>query len=247
MIGDLLAAEEHILKDVKIESRMVTTSVIIPAYNEEKGLAIVLEKIFRATNGNCEVIVVDDGSDDATWEVASEFACRQIRHGTNRGKGEALKTGLSHSRGDYVIFIDADDTYPSEAIPEMAEALETYDMVYCSRSNGRVYMPRLNRIGNKIFQSLIRHIYGFKVSDYSTGLYGMKKHHLETMNISSRGFAIEPEIAIKASRMKLRMKEIPVLYRPRVGQTKLSSLGAGFEHMKVILGLIFWRPPHRKP
>ena len=217
MTTELLAAEERILKHIRIKPRIITFSIIVPAYNEEKGLGIVLEKIFRSVNGNCEVIVVDDGSGDATAEVASGFACRKISHVTNRGKGEALKTGVRHSKGDHVIFIDADDTYPAEVIPQMAEALESCDVVYGSRTNGRDNIPRFNRVGNAIFQNLIKYIYGFKASDYCTGLYGMKKRYLEMMDIKmSQNVLIGLAaflIALWAT-MSLDRRESPTAERP---------------------------------
>ncbi len=221
--------------------RRIFSSIVVPAFDEEIGLPVVLEKIFRSVNGHSEVIVVDDGSQDATAEVASRFPCRVIRHERNRGKGEAMKTGIRHAQGECVIFIDADDTYPAQVLSQMEEALESYDVVYASRVSGRHNICLLNRIGNAILQNLVRRIYGFKPRDYSTGLYGMKKRYLEMMDISSYGFAIEPEIAIKGSRMKLRMKEIHIEYRPRLGKTKLNSLRAGFDHLTAIFGLLFWR------
>jgi len=218
-------------------------SIIVPAYNEEAGLAVILEKIHMAVDGVCEVLVVDDGSNDNTAEVAAGFPCRLVRHPRNLGKGEALRSGVRQAVGKYIIFIDADDTYPAEAIPLMYEALESCDIVYASRKAGRNNIPPLNRLGNFIFQHMICRIYGFEASDYSTGLYGIRKHHLEVMRVNSQGFAIEPEIAIKATRMKLQVGEIPVEYRPRVGQAKLGSLRAGFEHLTTILRLLFWQPP----
>ncbi len=223
----------------------VTTSIVIPAYDEEKGLPTLLDNVFRSVDGICEVIVVDDGSRDRTSEVACAFTkCSVIKHEANRGKGEALKTGVRHAKGDYVIFIDADNTYPAKAISQIADNLEFSDIVYGARSLGRYRIPLFNRLGNMIFQSMIKYIYGFPGSDYSTGLYGIKKTYLESMNIQASGFAIEPEIAIKASRMRLCVKEVPIEYQPRLGKAKLVGPKAGFEHLMTITRLVFWRPSH---
>ena len=235
-----LRAAERLSPEKSTAESGVTTSIIVPAYNEEKGIPVTLEGIFNAVDGACEVLVVDDGSVDTTSEVASLFPCHIIRHEENRGKGEALKTGIKHASGEYVIFIDADGTYPADVIPQICEALVSCDIVYGSRTIGRHNIPRFNLIGNIVFQNMIRHIYGFKASDYATGLYGIRKHYLEMMDINSRGFAIEPEIAIKASRMKLRVQEIPIAYQSRIGKAKLNGLNAGFEHLRTILRLAFW-------
>jgi glycosyltransferase involved in cell wall biosynthesis len=238
--ANLLSADT-VVKLPEIRSGIVAT-VIIPAYNEEKGLPVVLESLFKAVDGQCEVLVVDDGSRDGTSRVASGFRCGVIRHGRNRGKGEAMKTGVRHARGDSVIFIDADGTYPTEVIPHMVEELAFSDVVYCSRAGGRDNIPRLNRLGNAFFQSVLKYIYGFAACDYSTGLYGIRKRHLQKMRIQSRGFSIEPEIAIKATRMKLKMHDIPIQYQPRIGKPKLCGFSAGFEHLKIIFRLLLWRP-----
>ena len=239
-IGADLSSAETIVKLPETEPGF-TTTIVIPAYNEEEGLPVVLESLRKSVNGQHEVLVVDDGSSDATTRVASLYRCGVIRHGRNRGKGEAMKTGLRYARGESVIFIDADGTYPADAIPRVTEALESCDAVYCSRASGRENIPRFNRLGNAVFQGIMRRVYHFEPRDYSTGLYGMKKRHLQKMGISSTGFAIEPEIAIKACRMNLRIRDIPIHYQQRIGQTKLSGFNAGVDHLRTMTKLLFWR------
>ena len=220
------------------------TTIIVPAYNEEDGISVVLEKLSNiiAGDNNCEVIVVDDGSSDATAEIAGRFGFKVLRHEINRGKGNAVKTGIAHAEGEKIIWIDADDSYPAEFIPQMIESLDKYDLVVCSRKYGRENIPSFNRIGNFIFRNMIKRIYGFKPYDPCSGLYGARKQYLKKMNISARRFSIEPEISMKAGRMKLKMLDIPIEYRSRVGDTKLNSVKVGFEDMWAILRLIFWRP-----
>ncbi len=223
------------------ESQHITTSIIVPVFNEEAGLPTVLDKLFKLRGNGYEVIVIDDGSTDKSWEVARQFPCRLIKHELNRGKGEALKTGIKNARGSDVIWIDADDTYPVDTIPQIADALKNYDMVVCSRVYGKENIPRFNRLGNWIFRTMIKTIYGFKPRDPCTGLYGAKKFHLEMMELSSKRFAIEPEISIKGSRMKLKMLDIPVEYQPRIGNAKLTAIRAGLDNLKIILSLLLWQ------
>ncbi len=225
-----------------MDSKRVLNTIIIPAWEEEEVLPVVLTKVIQIIDDSYEVIVVDDGSDDGTAEVASRFPCRVIRHKVNKGKGEALQTGITQAKGENIIWIDADDSYPVELIPRMVEAFDSYDMVVCSRKYGRENIPPFNRIGNFIFRNMIKGIYGFKPYDPCTGLYGAKKCYLEMMKLSSRRFAIEPEISIKGSRMKLKMLEIPIEYRARVGDSKLNAVKVGFEDLWTILRLIPWRP-----
>ena len=223
------------------ESRQISTTVIVPAYNEEDGLPVTLDKLQKVLDDSYEVIVVDDGSTDRTPEIARRFSCRFFRHEVNQGKGEALRTGIRHARGHNVIWIDADDTYPVETIPRMVEALDEYDVVVGSRAWGNENIPRFNRLGNWIFRTMIKGFYGFQAHDPCTGLYGARKVYLELMDLSSKRFAIEPEISIKSSRMKLKTLDIPLRYRPRIGDTKLNAIQVGYEDLKTILGLVFWR------
>ena len=238
----LLQAAQWVVEEVKL---CPATSVIVPAYDEEEGLPMVLEKIFKVIDKRYEVLVVDDGSTDRTAEVASKFPVGLIRYETNMGKGEALKTGVARARGENIIWIDADDTYPAELLPQITRALGSYDVVVCSRKYGRSNIPLFNRFGNFIFRTLIKGIYGSTPYDPCSGLYATKKRHLEAMELSAHRFAIEPEISIKGSRMKLKMLDIPIEYQTRVGDTKLNGVKVGFEDLITILKLVFWQPGRR--
>jgi glycosyltransferase involved in cell wall biosynthesis len=214
------------------------TTVVIPAYNEEEGIAAVLQELLAATDDSYEVLVVDDGSDDNTRKVATSFPCRIVSHSACRGKGEAIKTAIGMAKGRNVVFIDADGSYPAKIIPEIALALEKYDMVVASRVAGKQNVPAFNRIGNAIFRQSIRHLYGFRPYDPLTGLYGVNKAHLLSMDLSSSGFGIEAEMAIKGARMGLRMFDIPIEYRARIGQAKLHGLKDGFRIFLTIVSLL---------
>lgn len=225
----------------KTELVQPVTTIIVPAYNEQDGLPVVLRKILSVIDESYEVVVVDDGSTDRTSEVACQFQCRLIRHETNRGKGEAIKTGVRNAKGRNVICIDADDTYPVETIPRIAEALTSYDLVVGSRRYGRENIPAFNRLGNFVFCFLIRKAYGFKPQDPLTGLWGIRKCCAEKILPEAR-WVPDAEMQMKAARMRLRMFDIPIAYAPRIGQTKLHALKGGYEHLRLILSLLFWKP-----
>ena len=216
-------------------------TIIVPAYNEEKGIDLVLKAIAKVINNDYEILVVDDGSNDNTYQVALKYPCNIVRHKVNIGKGEAIKTGVLNAKGDYLLFIDADDSYPVDVIPLMALGLNNYKMVIGSRLYGKNNIPAFNRFGNFIFRTMIRGIYGFTPHDPLTGLWGIRKVDIQKILPTMRA-APDAEIAIKAAKSKLPMLDVPITYRPRVGRTKLNPIKAGFEHVYLILSLLFWKP-----
>src|SRR3990172_10494086 len=138
------------------------TSIVIPAYNEEAGFCVVVEKLFRSIDGSYEVIVVDDGSADATRDVALRFPCRVICHSGNLGKAAAMKAGIRAARGENVIFVDADDTYPVTVVTKISEGLSRYDMVSTCRAVQGNSMSLSHRLGNGLFRWMICHLYSFR-------------------------------------------------------------------------------------
>lgn len=205
------------------------TTIVIPAFNEEEGLLAVLGELYGVIDDEYEILVVDDGSTDATFDVACQFPCRVVKHVANSGKGAAMRTGIALAMGENVIFIDADGTYPAALVPEIVRFLsDGYRHVRCTRREGRKRIPLINRVGNFFLDAGIAVFSGIWSRDFLTGLYGLKKQDLLDMEIVSQGFDIESEIAIKAGAMGLRSKEVSFAYRERIGQVKLQSLPDGF-------------------
>jgi len=220
---------------------MKEATIIVPAYNEETGLPVVLDKV-RELGRDYEIIVVDDGSSDGTARITNHDGVIVIRHWHNQGKGSALLTGFSHASSDIVVWIDADDTYPVEKIPDMVSAIHNgYDIVTCPRLKGRHNIPKFNRVGNWLFTTMIRTMYSFPGHDVCTGLIAIKREYLLRMSLLSRGFAIEPEVCLKSGRLGLRLLEIPIEYAVRRGSSNLNGIKAGWEDLTTILKMSFWR------
>src|SRR5690348_5661762 len=110
------------------EAGGVTTTVVLPAFNEAAALPGVLKELEDQLPGDYEVLVVDDGSTDDTAEVAERGPCRLVRHKTNRGKGVAIRTGIAEASGENVVIMDADATYPVTAIEHLVEHLADHDL-----------------------------------------------------------------------------------------------------------------------
>lgn len=217
-------------------------SVIVPAHNEEESLPIVLDEL-QALGEDIEVVVVDDGSTDRTAEIASHYRCRLVQHESNRGKAEAIRTGIAAASAEKIIFIDGDDTYPASAVPQLIDALEDHDLVTGRRMFSKENIRLTNRIGNWLFSTAIKRLYGFKPNDPLTGLYGLRKAVAQQMRLDSEGFGIETEMCAKAAAMNLRTLEIPIAYRERVGESKLRPFRDGYLILRTIGGLlIFYNP-----
>jgi glycosyltransferase involved in cell wall biosynthesis len=202
-------------------------TVIVPAFNEEGGLAAVLNELRDELDENIEILVVDDGSTDRTASVAEAAGARLVRHPRNRGKGAALRTGLEHAAGERIVVIDADGTYPVREIGRMLDLLDTHDLVLGARRVGRANIPRVNRLGNAIFSTGIRTLSGLQAADPLTGLYATWRRHLQAMQLRSDGFGIETEITMKSAAMGLATADHAIPYGSRVGRTKLRPLRDG--------------------
>lgn len=230
----------HILKLMRPR---VSTSVVLPAYNEEDALPLVLDALLKTLDRSYEVLVVDDGSTDRTRSVAEGFGVRVLVHQQNQGKGAAMRTGASHALGRKIIFIDADATYPVAMIPALSAKLDEFDLVRGLRVEGRRHMPVINRVGNSLFEMLVRAIHRVDSSDVLTGMYGLRAESLHRMKLTSTGFDIESEIVIKAGTLGLRTSCIPISYHERVGTKKLSSLRDGLKILRRVMALaVLTRP-----
>jgi glycosyltransferase involved in cell wall biosynthesis len=216
-----------------------TATLLIPAYDEERGLAAVLSRLADKPIAGLEVIVVDDGSKDATASVAERHEVRLLTHPVNRGKGAAVQTGLAAAAGPKIVVIDADDTYPLDAIPGLLELLDTHDHVRGTRQSGRANIPPVNRFGNAMIALAVRLVSGVRSPDPLTGLYALRAADLRRMRLTSTGFGLETEIAVKSARMKLRTADLPIRYGARQGESKLSPVRDGVVILKTILSLVW--------
>ncbi len=211
-----------------VDERPVAATIILPAYNEAVALPAVLGGLLAALAPDCEIIVVDDGSTDATASVARDYPCRLLRHPRNRGKGAAVRTGLSAARGDFVIVMDADATYPASAVPRMIALAREYDIVRCTRHEGTANIPPLNRLGNHLFDRVLQALHGLEGVDHLSGLYGARRAALDAMGLTAERFDLEVEIGVKARALRLRATSLPVEYGARQGEKKLRAWRDGW-------------------
>lgn len=226
----------HVSADTATPGPLPAT-VLLPAYNEEVGLSVLLPPLLELSHERFEVLVVDDGSTDSTASLAESMGCRVVRHAVNAGKGVAVRTGLRASRGEKVVIMDADDTYPVDAVLEIISRLDECEMVVGVRTLGRTNIPPLNRLGNAVLTRAIRVASGSRWTDPLTGFYGLRRNALERMDLRSNGFSVEAEIAMKSVRLGLRVVDHPIVYRARAGASKLHPIRDGIRIAAVIASL----------
>ena len=219
---------------------MSKLTVVIPAYNEENGIAEIMNRTLAAREGlktvgvgEFELIVVNDGSKDRTRQIAEEIAAGdpdvRVINQVNRGYGGALKTGFSQATGDLVGFLDADGTYPPEYFPQLcAAAQKGVDLVIGSRMAGEESkMPVVRRIGNWLFATLLSILGWQRVTDSASGMRVFKKSSLERMYPLPNGLNLTPVMSTRAIHEGLKVVEVPIPYSERVGRSKLSALRDG--------------------
>jgi hypothetical protein len=226
--------------------RMTTLSVVIPAFNEEDSIQEVMSRVLSVRTrlaacgiGGLELLVVDDGSRDRTPElVEATPGARLIRHRVNGGYGAALKTGFSAARGEWIGFLDADGTYPPEHFPELCQVAlaEDADIVIGSRMAGaESQMPRVRRLGNLIFASLVSLVSAQHITDSASGMRVFKKTILERIYPLPDGLNLTPVMSTRALHEGLKMVEVPIPYSERQGRSKLSVVRDGMRFAQSIV------------
>lgn len=234
---------------------MTTLSVVIPAFNEESGIEEISNRVLRVRDSlkqvgveGFELLVVDDGSKDRTAEIAENVdGVRLIRHPKNKGYGAALKTGFNEASGDLVGFLDADGTYPPEYFPALCTKIfEGYDLVIGSRMAGeKTEMPLVRKIGNKFFAGMISLLARQKITDSASGMRVFKKEALEKMGPLPDGLNLTPIMSTRALHENIRMVEVPIPYKERIGRSKLSVVRDGIRYVQTITWTVLLYNPIR--
>lgn len=229
---------------------MSQLSLVVPAFNEEQGLATVLERVLASGEEvrrqhpditGVEVIVVDDGSIDATAAVAAAIpAVKLIRHDVNRGYGAALKTGFASARGDYLAFLDADATYPPETLPVLVRPLleGRADVVVGARVSDREGgMPKIRALGNWLFARLLSWVIEARVTDCASGIRVFPRSLLADVLDLPDGFNFIVAMSTVTMQKGMRVLEVPTPYFARVGHSKLRVMADGLAFLSSIVGV----------
>lgn len=227
---------------MKNSPKKIHNSIVIPAFNEEQGLPFVLADVAKVINKSYEVTIVDDGSSDKTHLVKAPFKFKMIRFLENKGKGAALIKGFEQSKGENIIWTDADGAYPVSKIPQIVKLLDSgFDLVYTTRRD-RHNISIISRVGIRFLQIILTLFNATEVTEPFSGLCAIKSKYLPKMHLESKRWAIELEIAMKAKRMGLNTKEISIPYKRRIGSSKLNQFVAGIQMLIALAKFYNWKP-----
>ena len=229
-------------------------TIVIPALNEEEAIAGTISRCLEARReiataaglDSVEVIVVSDGSTDRTAEIASSFSdVKVIVFERNRGYGAAIMEGFRQGSGTLVGFLDADGTCDPRYFAAMCRLAldERFDVVLGSRMGPESKMPKVRRVGNRLYAALLGFLSGRFVTDTASGMRVLRRSALETLYPLPTGLHFTPAMSARALMSGLRIAEVPMQYHERVGRSKLSVLKDGVRFLQAILAsALCYRP-----
>jgi glycosyltransferase involved in cell wall biosynthesis len=236
---------------------MSTFSLIIPAYNEEQAIGAITERCLAArkaiTEGTdidtVEIIVVNDGSQDRTAEIAAQYpAVRLVSYEHNRGYGAAIKAGFAVARGDVLGFLDADGTCDPLFFRDLYRFCqeEQADIVLGSRLNPQSRMPLLRWVGNVLYALLLGILSSRAVTDTASGMRVLRRSVLPKLYPLPDGMHFTPAMSAKALLDSgLSIAEVPMPYNERVGVSKLKVVSDGVHFLQTILDAALMLRPAR--
>lgn len=214
----------------------ISISVFFPCYNEEKNIGKLLSKTIQflpTIASDYEIIVVDDGSSDATSEISQNFSrenlkVKVIRHETNMGYGVALRTGFENCKKEYIFFTDGDNQFDIKEITKLLPYVRDFDIVAGFRIKRKDNFIR--RISEFSFNRLVRILFGLKIKDINCAFKLYKKEVIKKIKLQSSWGFINSELLIHAKKMGFTIKQVGVTHYPRQWGTQTGASS------KVILG-----------
>ncbi len=216
-------------------------SVVIPCLNEADNIEECVRRsrgVLKAAGLDGEVIVADNGSTDGSADLAAAAGAHVV-HVSRRGYGSAYLGGFEEARGEYVVMLDADLTYPFDRIPAFVQSLrDGAELVMGDRMDNIQpgAMPWLHRyVGNPLLSGTLNLFFRTGIRDAHCGMRGFRRDVLPRLDLRTTGMEFASEMVIRASKEKLDIREFPIEYHPRGGQSKLSSFRDGWRHLRFLL------------
>lgn len=220
---------------------MVNVSVVIPTRNEEASIGRVLDELhqaFEGTSRTYEILVVDTLSEDRTVAIAREKGARVVPE-DRRGYGRAYKTGFNAAEGEFIATLDADWTYPAHEIPRIATLLEEEGWDFVSGDRLSHLDPEAmevhHRLGNALLNKTASLLHGVRLRDSQSGMWVFRRGILDQLRLGSEGMPFSEELKLEVVEKGLRFTEIPIRYRPRMGEAKIRSLADGWGNIRFLI------------
>jgi glycosyltransferase involved in cell wall biosynthesis len=214
-----------------------STSVVIPAYNEAESIGGVVRSMAEAGSWR-EILVVDDGSEDATAERARDAGAHVVRHPYNKGNGAAVKTGLRQATGEFIVIIDADGQHRAALAPRLVARLGEYDLVVGARPDAtQATLGR--RIGNFILARLASFLAGREIPDLTSGFRAARTSCLlEFIHLLPNGFSTPTTTTLAFIRAGYNVAFETADADTRVGRSKIRFARDGFKFFLILLRVI---------
>ena len=219
----------------------VEVSVVIPCLNEAENIeeTVRLSQAALDSAGIVgEVVVADNGSEDGSAELATAAGARVV-HESRRGYGSAYLAGFGAARGEYIVMLDADMTYPFDEIPRFVQELRDGGQLVMGDRMDNIEpgaMHWVNRyIGNPILSGTLNLFFRTGIRDAHCGMRGLRRDILPTLDLRTTGMEFASEMVIRAAKEKLEIREFPISYAPRMGESKLSRVRDGWRHLRFLL------------
>ncbi len=221
-----------------------STSIVIPAFNEEPAVGPLVAAL-RAGGNWREIIVVDDGSSDATAERAREAGATVVRHPYNKGNGAAVKTGIRHASGEFVLIVDGDGQHRAADAVRLVSRLGEYDLVIGARSSG-TQATRMRLLGNAALNRLAGHLTGRRILDLTSGFRGARRSQLrEFLHLLPNGFSTPTTTTLAFIKAGYNVCFEPIEAAARVGSSKIRLAKDGVRFLLIVLKIVTLFSPFR--
>jgi glycosyltransferase involved in cell wall biosynthesis len=221
-----------------------SVSIVIPAFNEAGAIGAVVRGL-RDGGAWHEVLVIDDGSGDATVQEAEDAGARVLRHPYNKGNGAAVKTGIRAATGEYVMIVDADGQHQPEDAVRLASRLGEYDLVVGARSSA-TQAGSTRRIGNRVLNRLASYLTERDIPDLTSGFRAARRAHLmEFIHLLPNGFSTPTTTTMAFVRAGYNVVFEPIEARQRVGVSKIRLTRDGPKFLIIMLRVMTIFSPMR--
>jgi glycosyltransferase involved in cell wall biosynthesis len=213
------------------------TSIVIPAFEEESAIQGLVEKLRTAAPWK-EIIVVDDGSSDQTGKAAAAAGACVVRHPYNKGNGAAIKTGVRHASGDWILILDGDGQHAPEDAMRLVRWLGDYDLVVGARSP-HTQASAMRKLGNDLLNSLASYLAERRIPDLTSGFRAARRAHLiEFLHLLPNGFSTPTTTTLAFLRAGYNVRFESIEARRRAGHSKIRLSSDGPKFFLILLKVI---------